>query len=226
MCRKCRRRYNEGEMGRFNFRVTLFKFALIKKSALVFCLLLLLIIPGSSPISADELMDIQKQLEDITRARELSVAATTPLEAEVDRLEGQITSISRQISAYELKLTQLEDDISVREDDLAIQFALLSARIRSYYKRTKHLSPFLTFFSSTNASDIARSVSYQAAAADEDRRIIVSVTGDLIALEDDKAQAEDDRQRLAVLQSQLDKEAGIFPRRNIGGKGVSVVFVE
>lgn len=159
---------------------------------------------------ADELMDIQKELEDLTRARELSVAATTPLEAEVKKLESQIADLTKRIKAYAAKLIELEESIEVREEELSNQYEMLSLRVRDYYKRTKHLSPFLIFFSSTNASEIARNISYQAAAADEDRRIIVEVTTNLVELEEDKAQAEEDRKRLAAVQSKLDSEAKFF----------------
>lgn len=164
----------------------------------------------SSRVRADELMDIAKQLEDLTRARELSEAATRPLEEEVGRLEGEIASIERKLKDYANKLEDLEESIKIREEDLMVQYNLLSARIRSYYKRSKHLSPLLIFFSSTSADDIARSVNYQAAAASEDRRIIVSVTSDLMELEEDKTQVEEDNKRLASLQAQLDKEADFF----------------
>ena len=180
--------------------------------------LLLSLFASVTSVSADELMDIQKQIEDLSRARELSVAATTPLEAEVKKLDVKISGIEKQLKTAAQKIDELGDSIVQREEDLSIQYALLSARIRSYYKRSKYYSPLLVFFSSTNASEIARNISYQAAAADEDKRIIVSVTEDLIQLEEDKKRVEEDRKRLAVLSAQLDREAAFFRKEIKGAK--------
>lgn len=155
------------------------------------------------------------KLEDELR---LSKAATEPLEAEVDRLEKEIAGIKAQLKLAADKISELEENIEEREEDLAVQYMLLSARIRSYYKRSKHFSPFLVFFSSTSANDIARNISYQSAAADEDRRIIVSVTADLISLEEDKASVEQDKVRLASLEVQLDKQADFFRGEIAGAK--------
>lgn len=159
----------------------------------------------------EEIVKLQEQLR-------LSKEATTPLEAEVDRLEKQIAGIKAQLTAQAQRITELEESIVEREDDLAVQYALLSARIRNYYKRSKSFSPIFVFFSSTNASDLARNISYQAAAADEDRRIIVSVTGDLLELEQDKTQVEEDRKQLAGLQAQLDKQVDFFQGEITGAK--------
>lgn len=184
----------------------------------VLLIVLGLLIQVSLGVRADELLDIQKQLEDLTRARELSIAATTPLEAEVARLSGQIASIERQLAAAARRLEELEDGIAKREEELSFQYALLSARIRSYYKRSKSFSPLMVFLSSPSASDLARSISYQAAATNEDRRIILSVTGDLLNLEEDKANVEADRQRLAGLTAQLDREQAFFEKEIAGAK--------
>lgn len=159
--------------------------------------------------------------EEITKLQDqlrLSKEATTPLEAEVDRLESQIAGIARQIKAYANELGKLEVSIVEREEDLATQYALLSARIRSFYKRSKRLSPLMIFFSSASASEVARNISYQAAAADEDRRIIVSVTSDLIDLEEDKLRVEEESKQLAALQAKLDKEADFFRGEIAGAK--------
>lgn len=155
------------------------------------------------------------KLEDQLR---LSKEATTPLEAEVDRLEKQIAGINSQLKAYANKLVELEENIIKREGDLATQYALLSARIRSFYKRSKRLSPLLIFFSSASASEVARNISYQSAAADEDRRIIVAITSDLINLEEDEATVEEESKQLASLQARLDNEAEFFRGEIAGAK--------
>src|SRR3990170_5590278 len=122
----------------FRFLLTAFVVVLLVVTAGFF-------LPGAR---ADELMDIAKQIEDLSRARELSVAATTPLEAELIKLDAKISGIEKQLKAAGQRIDELEESIAEREEDLSIQYALLSARIRSYYKNTKQFFPFLLFFSS------------------------------------------------------------------------------
>ena len=160
----------------------------------------------------------QQQLDDLKHQLELSIAATEPLEAEVERLDAQITSIRNQLAAAAVKVDVLEESIEQREEDLSFQYALLAVRVRSYYKRSKHFSPLLVFFTSSSASDLARGITYQGAAADEDKRIILSVTSELISLEDDKRQVEEDRASLASLQTQLDQQAAFFEKEISGAK--------
>src|SRR3989344_3731211 len=164
------------------------------------------------------LLCLEGRIGELQNELQLSQAATEPLEAEVDRLEGQITSITRQLAAAAAKVDALEESIEQREEDLSFQYALLAARVRSYYKRSKHFSPLLVFFTSSSASDLARGITYQGAAADEDKRIILSVTSELISLEEDKQSVEKDRVRLASLQSQLDKQAAFFEKEISGAK--------
>lgn len=191
------------------------------RSVLVFVFLLVVLSFFNVQVRAEvkiNLMEIENQMADLKRALELSVAATTPLEAEVDHLEKQIAGIRTQLKAQGLRISELEESIEKREKDLAVQYRLLSARIRSYYKRSKKMSPFLIFFSSANASQVARNISYQAAAADEDKRIIISLTSDLLGLEEDKEQAEADRKQLGLLQAGLDREAEFFKGEIAGAK--------
>lgn len=204
-------------------QISNFKFLIsdsFKRAIICLFFVILLSVFGSQSWAEDvpSLLELETQIADLKRALELSVAATTPLEAEVERLEGQITGIKRQLGAAARRIDELEQSIVEREEDLSFQYALLSVRIRSYYKRTKHFSPLLIFLSSANAADVARSISYQAAAASEDKRIIVSVTGDLIALEEDKASVEEDRKQLSALQAQLDREAEFFLGEIAGAK--------
>jgi peptidoglycan hydrolase CwlO-like protein len=194
------------------------------KSALVIVVgvfLLILLSSSSAWILAEGDCNLHCLGEKIAKLEEqlrLSREATTPLEAEVKRLDREIASIERQLRAAAARIDELEQSIVEREEDLSFQYGLLSVRIRSYYKRTKHFSPLLVFLSSANAADVARSISYQAAATSEDKRVIVSVTSDLISLEEDQASVEEDRRQLAGLQAQLDSQAEFFRGEIAGAK--------
>ncbi len=169
-------------------------------------------------VGADELENLQNQINELTRARELSEQATRPLESELKRLEGKLDGIERQIKAAGNELVGLEESIDKREDDLVQQYQLLSFRVRNYYKRSRFLSPLTVFLSSGTAADLTRELAFRQAAADQDKQVITGITRDLMGLEDDKKRLEADRKKLASLQVQVDKEAAFFRKEVKGAK--------
>src|SRR3989344_5138812 len=102
--------------------------------------------------------------------------------------------------------------------DLAEQYQLLSVRVRSYYKRSRFLSPLTVFLSSGTASNLTRELMFRQAVADQDKQVIVGITKDLLGLEDDTKKLEVDRKRLASLQTQVDREAEFFRKEVKGAK--------
>src|SRR3989344_6206476 len=102
--------------------------------------------------------------------------------------------------------------------DLAEQYQLLSVRVRSYYKRSRFLSPLTVFLSSGTASNLTRELMFRQAVADQDKQVIVGITKDLLGLEDDTKKLEADRKKLASLQVQVDKEAAFFRKEVKGAK--------
>src|SRR3990167_8732784 len=143
---------------------------------------LVLLWPGMA--RADMVEELAKQINELTRARELSEQATRPLESELQRLEGKLTGIERQVVQMGEELTTLEKSIKKREGDLAEQYQLLSVRVRSYYKRSRFLSPLTVFLSSGTASNLTRELMFRQAVADQDKQVIVGITKDLLGLEE------------------------------------------
>src|SRR3989344_3196566 len=84
-------------------------------------------------VKADELEDIARQLEELNRVYELSVAATTPLESEVSKLSQKLANIQQAIIKAEAEVTALENNIFNREVDLEYQLTLLEQRVKSWY---------------------------------------------------------------------------------------------
>lgn len=158
-------------------------------------------------LKADEIEDLQKQIDQLNQARSQSVAATKPLEGQLTSLKNQLAQIQGSLKALGLKITQKEKDLEVRTEKLAIQQALLETRVRSYYIRSFLTSPLVIIFSSGNSGDLLKELSYRLAATREDQRVIGSVTEEVVALISEKEKLEKDKASLSSLQAQVDKNA-------------------
>lgn len=178
-------------------------------------LLLLIIIPlyfwrPLYPIYADEVEDLQRQINELNKALELSKAATKPLEGQLDKLKLQLAQIQAGLAHLSNSITQKEKELQVREEKLVTQQALLTSRVRSYYIRSYLVSPFLLILSSSSTGDIFRDITYRQAATREDQRIITTITADMLDLLSQKEKLEKDRAKLMALQSQVDKNASFL----------------
>lgn len=183
------------------------------------CVVLLLgVIVTQQMVRAESLEDIEKQMADLQSQMELSVKATTPLEGEVAKLSKQVSGIQAQITESGTRIKELESSIGERDTKIKLQYIVLSAKVRDLYKKTSHFSPFLVFAASHTVGDLTRGLAYKAAVADEDKNLIVSITRDILKLEDDKRKIESDRARLAGLQKKLDAQKAFFEKEIAGAK--------
>lgn len=146
--------------------------------------------------NADELEELQKQINDLQNQLELSRDATTPLETEVKSLEAQLASIAA-------RLFQLQKDLQKSEDDLAFQKQILSRTVRNFYVNSFVDIPLLTFLSSGDATDALRLVAFQQESSRQDRQIIRDISEKIAKLASDK-------KRLAAAQAQVSKQSQFF----------------
>lgn len=146
-----------------------------------------------SGTSADELEDLQRQVDDLQRQLELSKNATTPLEAEVKDLEVQLLTIRARIG-------QLQQDLAKSEDDLAFQKEILARTVRNFYIGSFVDIPLLTFLSSGDATETLRLITFQQEASRADRKVIRDISEKIAKLASDK-------KRLSSLSAQLDKQS-------------------
>jgi len=166
----------------------------------------------------DPLDDLGQQIEELSRAREQSMAATKPLEAELAKLESKLEGITNSIDKAKQDLKKLELSILDREGDFVVQYALLSERIASVYKASRMPSSFFILLSSGASSGTIKDIFYRKVVADRDKSIISEIGEDLIQLERDKRKVEKDKVLLGELQVKVDKEAAFFEKEITGAK--------
>lgn len=147
-------------------------------------------------ISADELGDIQSQINNLQKQLEDSKKATTPLEGQVKSLEAQLASINARLS-------QVQKDLNKSEDELAYQKETLVQTVRSFYIGSFADIPFLTLFASGDATQTLRLLTLQAETSRQNREIISGISEKIAKLADDK-------KRFASAQAQTGKQSQVL----------------
>ena len=175
-------------------------------AVLLFLAICLYTLPRNPLISsADEIDDLQKQINDLNRQRELSVSATKPLEGQVEALQRQLAQIQSRLKGLSATINQKEADIKVREEKLDYQQSLLYERVRSYYIKSYSATPLLVILSSRGTGDLFRELTYRQAATLEDQRVITNVTQEITSIQADKEKLEKDKLSMVALQADVDK---------------------
>lgn len=161
-------------------------------------------------VRADEVEDLQRQIDELAHLKSLSEAATTPLESEVKNLEQKIANARAGIVRAKAQSLEVASEIKNREAALAHQYQVLSIRIAEQYKRSRTFTPLLMFLSNSDASKLTKDLAYRSSVKAQDNKMIAEIGGDIIKLETDKKKLEQDQIRLASLEKQLDEQAEFF----------------
>lgn len=159
------------------------------------------------PVFADEIEDLQKQINELNHSKELSVKATKPLEGQLESLQRQLSQIQTTIVHLTANISEKQKNLDIREEKLALQQALLEKRVRSYYIRSYFAEPLLVVLSSISSGDLFRELSYRQSVTREDKQVISSITQEVVDLLTEKTKLEKDKARLATLQKAVDENA-------------------
>lgn len=192
-----------------------------RKVLLIFCLIFIVLAAVLSvvrPASADQLTDITNQINDLKKALDMSVSATTPLESQVASMQQQVTSIKNQIWNIEQDITTKKKQINDGYTNLAQKEAILNATIRDYYIKSYYNSPLLIFFSGTNAAQITQILAYQRAKTNQDKSIITNIALTITDLEAKKQALQHEEVSLASAQTNLDAQTDKLSKIIAGAK--------
>lgn len=156
---------------------------------------------------SDELDDLNKQISSLTEELNKSIAATKPLESQVQSLTKQVNGIKSQISAIEADLAKKEKNIDAGYENLEEKQRLLSQTVREYYIQSYYNSPFLTLLSFDRASDATKLMAYQRAQTNRDKSFITGLALSILNLETQSEELKGERARLASAKTNLDAQA-------------------
>src|SRR5687768_4959565 len=97
---------------------------------LLFCISIFLV----SVVKADEIEDLQKQIDVLNKQRELSVKATKPLEGQLDSLQRQLAQIQSSLDKLTSDIQRKQKELDVREEKLVDLTVTFNARVAQDYK--------------------------------------------------------------------------------------------
>ncbi len=160
---------------------------------------------------ADELEEVTKQLEEVKRLLNESKKATEPLEQNLRTIEVNIGGIEHKITLLEAEVAVKEKEIGLGERDLIEQKKVIDQRIRRYYKQSRtYLNNIFALFLSESITEASRGFFYQQRGVHRDKETILKTAFFIRSLEEKKATLEHEKEQLAVIKVDLDKQKGFF----------------
>ncbi len=156
------------------------------------------------PIHADEIADLQKQINDLNKAREQSVAATKPLEGQLQSLGRQLAQIQAKLDALATNIKLKQKELDKREEKLVDLTIVFNSRVGRDYKNGFLLDPLSIIF---GGSGKFADKLYRLKTINDNHRIIRDISAEMMGILVDKDKLEKDKVIMASLQAQVDKTA-------------------
>ncbi|HSA83282.1 MAG TPA: SpoIID/LytB domain-containing protein [Patescibacteria group bacterium] len=157
--------------------------------------------------SSGNLDTITKQLADLNDALNKSIAATKPLQSELDKMKKQIDDIKNEVAAIEAATQIKEKEIENGYEDLAEKEKIIEGTVRNYYIHNYYNTPLLIFLSADDASEMTQTLAYQRAKTRQDKTIITNIALSIVDLEEKKQQLEQQQRWLTATKADLDEKS-------------------
>lgn len=154
--------------------------------------------------NSDELTIISAKCDDAYANVE---KAAKPSRDELDQMNRSIAAFEARIKTIEADVSNKTQEITVLDTSLSASLALASVRIRQFYIRSFMTNPMYLLLSSVDIGSVLRTIGYQQAAVNEDKRVITQTALSVKDLEDRKKALEDEKASLASLKADTDRRA-------------------
>ncbi len=173
----------------------------MRKLLVVICMVIIAFFAGALVARADELDDINRQLQSLQ-------ADLKSKESSHAELTKQLNAIKSQVAGVDAAIVQKEKEVRVGEQALGRQRELMELRISSYYKNiVASPASLLTLLVSDNLSESLKNFFYKRYVVDEDRRTIVQIAGYIKDLNAKKLSLVSEKKRLAAIKEEVDKQS-------------------
>lgn len=133
--------------------------------------------------------------------------AVKPHVDELKKMDAAIAAFQTRIKAIEADVVRKAAAIAQGEKELGGSMQLAATRIRQFYIRSFSTNIMNLFLSSANIGSVLRTIGYQQAAVNEDKKTITHTALFVKDLEDKKKALEEEKATLASLKADTDKRA-------------------
>ncbi len=183
----------------------------IKKTLLLLSLFICSLLPGfphqfaysQTANTNDDLANITRELESLNDALNKSVAATKPLQSELDNIQKRMGMIKNQVAFIEADTIVKKKQIDEGYKDLATKEHLINNTIKNHYMNSYFDSPLLIFLSTDTAFKATQTLAYQRAKTKQDKTIITNIALSLVDLEKKKVSLEQEQKFLISARASL-----------------------
>ena len=157
--------------------------------------------------SDSNLQNISKEIADLNDSLNKSVAATKPLESELNGIQSRMSSIRGRVASVEADSQLKRKQIAEGYKDLAEKEQVINQTIRDFYVTSYYDSPMLVFFSLETASDVTQALAYQRAKTKQDKAMITNIALTISDLEKKKIQLEEEEKFLVSARASLAQQS-------------------
>lgn len=177
------------------------------KKTILIIFLIILFLGLTVAIQADLDGDINQLSKDIEALKN----ELNSKQVNYQKLNTQLQNIKTRVSYLENEILKKQKEVSQGEEVLGYQKTLLNERARNYYKNVnKNTVNLLNLLVSGNLSRSLDNFFYQKTVVDEDRKTIIKIVLYIKNLEDKKKVLEEEKNQLAVLKIEVDKQSEIL----------------
>jgi peptidoglycan hydrolase-like amidase len=160
-----------------------------------------------APKSGDNLDTVNGKLAKCQESWNMMEAAKKPHVDELHKMEADIAAFQNRIKIIEADIVKKTKAISEGEAELSEFLVLAQRRVRQFYIRHVIANPLAVFFSSENVGLALRTLAYQGAVQNEDKKVITTTALSVKDLEDRKTALEREKTSLAYIKEETDKRA-------------------
>jgi peptidoglycan hydrolase-like amidase len=162
-------------------------------------------------VRADELDDINKEIEAVKNLLEESRKASEPLEQNLNSIQQKVNFIEGKLVAIGLEVEKKAAEIKTGEKELIEQKKVIDQRAKKHYIQSRsYLNNLLALFLTKNIQDASRSFFYHRQGLQKDRDVILKIAFFITDLEKKKQSLEEEKLGLASARAELDKQKDFF----------------
>jgi peptidoglycan hydrolase-like amidase len=158
--------------------------------------------------------DLDEQINQLTQQINSLKQDLSQKETNQQQLRVKLEQIKTKITQIEQEIIKKEQEVKKGEEALVYQKNLLNERAKSYYKNiNKNNLTLLNLFMAENLSQSLHDFFYQKTLVDEDRKTIIKIVLYIKNLEETKKRLEQEKNQLAYLKQETDKQSQILSQQ-------------